>query len=842
MTAAPKQGPFLPFLPQDNSSLPDAEEAVGAVGADLASLLRQPASSFWRTVGGEPSLATCLDSYLRFKRRVHDSPTGAPVSDESPAAVALSRRVLMVLLRLVSTKEGAPPAAERAQLLASRSLIDVPKLMDAAVLYGPANPDLTRRLLSQAFALLPKLETETANTAPLLSNNLVQLAERGAVMAAAVTQRGDAAAASGMLDTLAYVRDTALTLAATAACHPPAGAALLSAQHGPALIGALSKVHDVLLPQPSPDRRVVENARRSADADMAAALRQPVVASACGVSPAAAAASVASLRTRLQQLAALLLRCAFLRGPSGGLSTSHGGEGGGVGSTGGGGGVSADQRGADLLTIVLSVCGDRDTTAPVRDQLLVAANDSFGLGTDVAAAMQEGWLAMDDAQFDYLLALIGADRGRIYGELERRAGGGGGASGAGAAGPSGSNCGGAESAAALAPLLAQIREMLPGYGDGFLAACLHHYAMAPERVLNHLLEGSLHPDLQALDPQLARWSPPGAPSTNANGPPQGGLPGSWGAAAADATAAVAAAAAKRSVAVPGFGILGGGGGVEGGGGGAMHRGVARLFGRVEPDVREATRLAAVAMQWESDEEKAGGYDDEYDDSFDGLGGAGNKADGVADVEGEDTAADARSRFAGGANSAMAGGGAASSYGSGASTSGGRAGGGNGGGGGGGGGANAFSGGGGNGGGGKKAEKLWVLDGKVYNYAKAGAQQVVSRDAATAATAAAQLATEAIMGLGPGGNRGAYAQQLAQLESRAAGGSRGGGGGGNGRGGGGGRGGGAQGGGGEDGDGDGDGGGGRGEGRGRGSYGHKEQNKAAIGNHHRKDRSMRKMGL
>lgn len=134
---SPSQGAFLPFLPQDNSSLPDAEEATQLLGADLASLLRQPASSFWRTVGGEPSLATCLDSYLRFKRcvsvpacgvfahacpcrqptralqshvpsflrfpttrRVHDSPTGAPVSDESPAAVALSRRVLMVLLRL----------------------------------------------------------------------------------------------------------------------------------------------------------------------------------------------------------------------------------------------------------------------------------------------------------------------------------------------------------------------------------------------------------------------------------------------------------------------------------------------------------------------------------------------------------------------------------------------------------------------------------------------------------------------------------------------------------------------------------------------------------------------
>jgi activating signal cointegrator complex subunit 2 len=42
----------------------------------------------------------------------------------------------------------------------------------------------------------------------------------------------------------------------------------------------------------------------------------------------------------------------------------------------------------------------------------------------------------------------------------------------------------------------------------------------------------------------------------------------------------------------------------------MHRGVARVLGRVDDEVKAATRTLADELQWE--------YDDEYDDSFDDL--------------------------------------------------------------------------------------------------------------------------------------------------------------------------------------------------------------------------------
>ena len=59
--------------------------------------------------------------------------------------------------------------------------------------------------------------------------------------------------------------------------------------------------------------------------------------------------------------------------------------------------------------------------------------------------------------------------------------------------------------------IAQILEVLPEYGRGFLAACLHSTANDPQTVIHQLLEGSLPKHLGKLDPHLTRWQPPSQP-------------------------------------------------------------------------------------------------------------------------------------------------------------------------------------------------------------------------------------------------------------------------------------------------------------------------------------------
>jgi len=53
-------------------------------------------------------------------------------------------------------KHGAPPDAERARCLYDRWLLDVPKLLDVAALYGPTNPGLVSQLLRGVFELQPQ--------------------------------------------------------------------------------------------------------------------------------------------------------------------------------------------------------------------------------------------------------------------------------------------------------------------------------------------------------------------------------------------------------------------------------------------------------------------------------------------------------------------------------------------------------------------------------------------------------------------------------------------------------------------------------------------------------------
>ncbi len=54
----------------------------------------------------------------------------------------------------VEASKGGPDAQEQAQLLYNRWILDIPKLMDVAALYGRANPDLTQRFMRQVRALL----------------------------------------------------------------------------------------------------------------------------------------------------------------------------------------------------------------------------------------------------------------------------------------------------------------------------------------------------------------------------------------------------------------------------------------------------------------------------------------------------------------------------------------------------------------------------------------------------------------------------------------------------------------------------------------------------------------
>jgi len=63
-------------------------------------------------------------------------------------------------------------------------------------------------------------------------------------------------------------------------------------------------------------------------------------------------------------------------------------------------------------------------------------------------------------------------------------------------------CAGQQSQQALQTYIGQIKEVMPNFGDGFLAAALQHFSYNSEQVIHTLLEGDLPPELKGVDPQM----------------------------------------------------------------------------------------------------------------------------------------------------------------------------------------------------------------------------------------------------------------------------------------------------------------------------------------------------
>lgn len=55
-------------------------------------------------------------------------------------------------------------------------------------------------------------------------------------------------------------------------------------------------------------------------------------------------------------------------------------------------------------------------------------------------------------------------------------------------------------------LVAQVRDLLPDLGEGFVELCLEYFDNLPEKVINAILEDNLPPHLSSVERSLARKS------------------------------------------------------------------------------------------------------------------------------------------------------------------------------------------------------------------------------------------------------------------------------------------------------------------------------------------------
>jgi hypothetical protein len=138
---------------------------------------------------------------------------------------------------------------------------------------------------------------------------------------------------------------------------------------------------------------------------------------------------------------------------------------------------------AQLASQLLSLLGQ------MRGPLLSAVEEHAGLSRELSSRA----LKLDDSQRRLLLEIV-----QPKGSASVAADGAGAARGT----PVGSK---------LDPLIAQVRDMFPELGDGFVERCLLEFDCSAERTINAILEGNFSPALAKLDRKLSR----GAGATSA---------------------------------------------------------------------------------------------------------------------------------------------------------------------------------------------------------------------------------------------------------------------------------------------------------------------------------------
>ncbi|CAM6104534.1 unnamed protein product [Calypogeia fissa] len=525
--AAEMASSFVPYLPQDDAVVAGLGEQEGGVDASetqevtdllneqLSALLRLPPRQFWRKVATDESVSVFLDSYLHFRRRWFDNPLGKPNVSVVAGDGDLSRRVFMVLLRMSSNHDPGTlvseslSAKEHAAILLEKKLLDIPKLMDISAIYGYDNPDLTKRLVSNVFKVQPGYTGELVAYIPPLLERIYTMHQRCCKAIKAITNpsdKGTTAVGSNalhgeLLEVVDFLNDVMITLKAFVKAYPPAADVFVSSGNsisGQGLfLPTLATVHDTLLPilqkgfaalhSPAKDHRLdsAEIHLNQNGAEVAAQDR------------------LRKLSARLVELVWKLLELHYLEGTSGEDSAS------GAGSSRTY--EDAVWKGDSLVQAVVSLGpSDGDDESPGGDvsssvtrlvctgALLRSVDSVHGLSFHILQACDRGTVVLDDAQQDYLSALL-ADTKPSNREKED------------------SLAMSAESFPLLLTLpekeveeetviqqskISQIKDLFPEYGNGFIAACLEVYDNDPEKVIERVLEGTLHSDLLLLDKSL----------------------------------------------------------------------------------------------------------------------------------------------------------------------------------------------------------------------------------------------------------------------------------------------------------------------------------------------------
>ncbi|KAE8656123.1 Nucleic acid binding, putative isoform 1 [Hibiscus syriacus] len=517
-TATPSSlsnGNFVNYLPQDEAVAAglsagdggldpvESQKVVDLLNRELSRLLKFSPREFWKQVAGDTSLHEFLDSFLQFRSRWYDFPHRAVKGIVAGVIIGefeLSRRIFMLLYRISSNRDPGARAADslsandHAVILQEKKLLDLPKLLDICAIYGHENGDLTKLLVANALKAQPTIHDNLTGVLSHFLSIVYTMHERCSTSLEVLQSSGNHGDRGfdrlhyDFLEVMDFINDAIVAMDAFVTAYRPAAVFFscpVEMSHGnEELLTTLSRLHDNLLPS------LQRGFRRSSKSEEFTKLTDIAI-------------SLKMLSLRIVKFGWKLLDICYLSDE-----------------------VFLDAHPIPTVTKMFPVTvEDPFIRADILVQTLREINgvslqcqenekqDSFlknlekncNLMRKLENLQNTGWIFMEDEQFQYLYGITMYSTKGIAKEQTPKP--------PIPASMTSNNAQMDEDAAIVQSKISQVKDIFPDYGKGFIAVCLEVYNQNPEEVIQRILEGTLHGDLQALDTSLETMPEPKSAST-----------------------------------------------------------------------------------------------------------------------------------------------------------------------------------------------------------------------------------------------------------------------------------------------------------------------------------------
>ncbi|XP_023633079.1 activating signal cointegrator 1 complex subunit 2 isoform X2 [Capsella rubella] len=462
-----------------------------------------------------------------------------------------------------------------------KKLLDLPKLLDICAIYGHENAELTKSLIENAV----KSQNEIPESLNMMLSHFLGILHtmhhrctsslETLVSSANGEDHGHRQLHSDLLEVMDFINDGVVSLDAFISAYTPAVLILacpVETSYGSdELLFSLVRLHDSLLPSLHRGFQVLfKDGDHDSLSDISTSLNM--------------------LSTRIGRLCWNILDISYLSNDVFNHETSVPAVTKMFPSR-----VEDPMVRADILIQTFrEISGLSEQSMDSKNRLLHKLEKNYKIIDRLRSLQNAGWVSMEDEQLQYLSMimlhsadtvsmkespLLLTDGGKTKDLMD-------------------------ENAVVMQSKISQIKDIFPEYGNGFLAACLEAYNQNPEEVIQRILEGTLHEDLQRLDTSLETMpQPKTAPTLRSKDKGKGKL--------IESDTSSSAIYTEQPITRPSLPASS-----------ASSTAVGRFVRKPKDDIpsykildarkeSDRERNAALLAQYE--------YDDEYDDSFDDLG-------------------------------------------------------------------------------------------------------------------------------------------------------------------------------------------------------------------------------